>query len=145
MASNKRLQKRGCQGKLARRVVEKDSDDSDDDLFVIVGSFTQDELDKENNRRAQSIASKSKHKLLSANGAKIQEKKLTKSQKKRKKAAAAAAKGESAPWRGDSSKSKLDHFIEETISGHIGVDTFAGDRNNIEDRSTKRVAHDKLV
>ena len=110
-----------------------------------MGSFTQDELDKENNRRAQSIASKSKHKFLSANGTKRQEKKLTKSQKKRKKAAADAAKGESAPWRGDSSKSKLDSVIEETISGHIGVDTFAGDHNNIEDRSTKRVAHDKLV
>ena len=72
-------------------MVEKNSDDSDadsDDDTVAVGSFTLGELDKEINRRAQSIASKTAAKLLFADGK--TGKKLTPSEKKRKKAAASA-------------------------------------------------------
>ena len=63
-ASKKKLRKRGRQGKLARLVVKKNSDDSNDsdDLTLEVGSFTQGKLDKEINRRVQSIASKSQAK-----------------------------------------------------------------------------------
>jgi hypothetical protein len=120
-ASKKKLQMRSRQGKLARLVVEKNSDDSDadlDDNTVEVGSFTQGELDKEINRRAQSIASKTAAKLQSANSKKG--KKLTQGEKKRKKVAAAAASSE---WR---DKSRKDPRVEETISGHIKFDVFAG-------------------
>jgi hypothetical protein len=145
-ASKNKLQTRGRQGKLARLVVEKNSDDSDadsDDNTVAVGLFTQVELDKEINRRAQSIASKTVAKLQSADGK--TGKKLTTAEKKRKKAAAAAAAAtKDGKWLGD--KSKVSPFAEETISGHIKSDVFSdGYKNKTDDWSKKREAHDKLV
>jgi hypothetical protein len=94
-------------------------------------------LDKEINRRAQSIASKTAAKLQSADGK--TSKKLSKGQQKRKKAAAAAA---STKWR---DKSSQDPFVEETISGHIKFDVFADAYKKTDDWSKKREAHDKLV
>ena len=143
-ASKKKLQARGRQGKLARLVVEKNSDDSDadsDDNTVEVGSFTQGELDREITRRAQSIASKTVAKLQSADGK--TGKKLTQGQKKRKKAAAAAAAAtKDGKWL---DKSKVSPFAEETISGHIKFDVFADAYEKTADWSKKREAHDKLV
>ena len=140
-ASKKKLQKHGRKGKLARLVVEKNSDvdSDDDDTMVEVGSFTQGQLDNEINRRAQSIASKTAHNLQSADG---KTKKMTKGEKKRAKLAAAAANGGTTPWK---NKSGVDPRSEETISGHIGADTFSGGYKKTPDWSTKRAAHDKLV
>ena len=90
-------------------------------------------------RRAQPNASKTAHNLQSADG---KTKKLTKGEKKRARLAAAAANGGTAPWK---NKSGVDPRSEETISGHIGADTFSGGYKKTPDWSTKRAAHDKLV